>query len=200
MPSAKKYVRAELLERAIALFWRKGFNGTTTAELVAALGVNRKSMYAEFGSKQGLFEAALAHYDGHQLSMVLRRLEAPEASLDTIRGAFEGYARANEGRIRGLGCLLTNTAVDRGALEPSVGPFVDGYLARVAAAFRHALGRARAAGTLADTADVDQLAHFFTMSLVGMAALVRAEAPVEQTWAAARVVGTVVDLHTVVPA
>ena len=60
MGRAKQYDRSQLLDRAISLFRRQGFHGTTTAQLVAALEVNRKSMYAEFGSKQGLFEAALA--------------------------------------------------------------------------------------------------------------------------------------------
>jgi AcrR family transcriptional regulator len=55
----KQYDRSDLLERAVGLFRRHGFNGTSTADLVEALGVNRKSMYAEFGSKQGLFEAVL---------------------------------------------------------------------------------------------------------------------------------------------
>lgn len=58
MGRQKQYDRTELLDRAVELFRRQGFNGTTTAELVAELDVNRKSMYAEFGSKQELFEAA----------------------------------------------------------------------------------------------------------------------------------------------
>ena len=53
MGRAKQYDRTNLLDRAVELFRRHGFNGTSTAELVAELGVNRKSMYAEFGSKQG---------------------------------------------------------------------------------------------------------------------------------------------------
>ncbi len=57
MSRAKQYDRTELLDRAVELFRRQGFNGTSTAELVAEFGVNRKSMYAEFGSKQQLFEA-----------------------------------------------------------------------------------------------------------------------------------------------
>ena len=77
MGRAKQYERTELLDRAVELFRRQGFNGTSTAELVAELGVNRKSMYAEFGSKQGLFEAALERYDQEHLSNVLAPIEAP---------------------------------------------------------------------------------------------------------------------------
>ena len=56
MPSPKGYKREEVLDRAIELFRRQGYSATSTAELVDELGMNRKSMYAEFGSKQELFE------------------------------------------------------------------------------------------------------------------------------------------------
>ena len=79
MGRSKQYDRTELLDRAVELFRRQGFNGTSTAELVAELGVNRKSMYAEFGSKQELFEATLEHYNAKHLTSVLAPLEAPDA-------------------------------------------------------------------------------------------------------------------------
>ena len=63
MSRPKQYDRTELLDRAVELFRRGGFNGTSTAALVDELGVNRKTMYAEFGSKQELFEAVLERYD-----------------------------------------------------------------------------------------------------------------------------------------
>ena len=58
MGRTKQYERTKLLDRAVELFRNQGFNGTSTAELVDELGINRKSMYAEFGSKEELFEAA----------------------------------------------------------------------------------------------------------------------------------------------
>ena len=118
MSGIKQYDRTELLDRAVELFRRQGYTGTSTAELVAELGVNRKSMYAEFGSKQGLFESALERYDQEHLSNVLAPIEAPDAGADTIRDAFAGYAAASEGWERGRGCLLCNTAVERAALDP----------------------------------------------------------------------------------
>ena len=127
MSRPKQYDRTELLNRAVELFRRQGFNGTSIAELVSELGVNRKSMYAEFGSKQQLFEAALEHYDSNHLTRVLAPLEAPSASLNGIRQAFHAYASASEGLFRGLGCLLCNTAVERSALDPGSGQFVAAY-------------------------------------------------------------------------
>ncbi|NIN49266.1 MAG: TetR/AcrR family transcriptional regulator, partial [Gemmatimonadales bacterium] len=97
------------------------------------------SMYAEFGSKQELFEAALEHYDRNHLTRVLAPIEAPDAGIDAIRQAFAGYASASEGWFQGRGCLMCNTAVERGALDPASGRFATAYLDRINRAFRHAL-------------------------------------------------------------
>ena len=188
MGRAKQYDRKVLLDKAVELFRRQGYHGTSTAELVATLGVNRKSMYAEFGSKQQLFEATLAHYDDHHLARVLFPLEAEGAQLDSIRQAFRSYAAASEGPFNGLGCLMCNTAVERGALEPGSERFVDAYLQRLQRAFRHALANARSVGEIDQSVDIDEIAGFLTTSLIGMAASIRAQAPPSQLWASYEVI------------
>ena len=195
MGRTKQYDRAELLDRAVELFRRQGFNGTSTAELVDELGVNRKSMYAEFGSKQELFEATLEHYDRFHLSRVLAPIEAPDAGVDSIREAFAGYATASEGWFNGRGCLLCNTAVERGALDPAIGRFTSAYLDRLTRAFRHALGNGLKSGDIRGDADLDELAAYFTTALVGVAACIRAEAPSHQLHAACRIATDVLDMY-----
>lgn len=186
MPGAKGYNREELLDTAIELFRRQGYAGTSTAELVEALGVNRKSMYAEFGSKQGLFEAALERYSAVNLTRVLAPIEAEDADAGSIRQAFGIYAGASEGPFAGLGCLMANTAVERAALDPGADRFVQAYLARLKSGFARALANASAAGQVSDTLDLDELADFFAMSIVGVSALIRAKAPPAQVHAACR--------------
>ena len=193
MGRAKQYDRTELLDRAVELFRRQGFNGTSTAELVAELGVNRKSMYAEFGSKQGLFEAALERYSQEHLSRVLAPIEAPNAGADAIRQAFADYAAASKGWARGRGCLMCNTAVERAALDPGSRRYVDAYLERLTNAFRHTLGNAQRSGEIDATADLDELAAFFTIALIGVAACIRAEAPPDQVRAASQVATSMLD-------
>ena len=195
MGRTKQYDRERLLDRAVELFRRQGFNGTSTTELVDELGVNRKTMYAEFGSKQGLFLAALERYDSKHLTRVLSPIESPDAGVDAIRKAFTDYAAASEGWFNGRGCLMCNTAVERGAIDPESGRFVAAYLARLTRAFRHALGNAQRSGDLAEDADIDELASFFTTALIGVAACVRAEAPPDQLYAASRVATSMLDAH-----
>ena len=124
---------------------------------------------------------------------MLAPLEADDAGLAAIRAAFEGYAAAGEGPFRGLGCLLCNTAVERGALPPASGRYVDAYFDRLTRAFLHALGNARRDGAIDAAADVDEAAGFLTTALIGIAAGVRGEAPPAQLWAAHNVVSRVVD-------
>jgi TetR/AcrR family transcriptional repressor of nem operon len=150
-------------------------------------------MYAEFGSKQQLFEAALEHYNNKHLTGVLAPLEAPDASIEAIRQAFHGYASASEGPFRGLGCLMCNTAVERAALDPGSARYVDAYLERLKQAFRHALSNAQQCGEIGLNVDLDEMAGFLTTALIGMAASVRAVAPPAQLWAAYGVVTKVVE-------
>jgi TetR/AcrR family transcriptional repressor of nem operon len=193
MSRPKQYDRTDLLDRAIELFRRQGFNGTSTQELVDELGVNRKSMYAEFGSKQELFEAALERYGTEHLSRVLAPIEAPDAGAGAIRAAFDSYAVASDGWASGRGCLMCNTAVERGALDPGSGRHVAAYLARLTRAFRAALDNAQRDGDVATDADLDELASFFTTALIGVAACIRAEASPDQVRAACRVATAVLD-------
>ena len=186
MPSPKGYKREEVLDRAIELFRRNGYSATSTADLVEELGMNRKSMYAEFGSKQELFEAALQRYSDINLSRVLAPIEAPDANAQSIKDALLGYASASETKFSGLGCLMANTAVERAALDPGSAKFVDAYLERLTKGFRNALENARADGDVSDEADLDDLAAFFAMSVVGISALLRAKATSEQMYAASR--------------
>ncbi len=187
MSRPKQYERIELLDKAIELFRRQGYSATSTAELVDELGVNRKSMYAEFGSKQELFEAALERYNQEHLSNVLAPIEAPDADLDTIRQAFASYADASDGWVRGRGCLMCNTAVERAALDPGAERYVAAYLERLTKAFHHALGNGQQLGQLDPEVDLDDLAAFLTMALIGVVASIRAKAAPDQVRASTRV-------------
>ena len=186
MPSPKGYKREAVLDRAIELFRKQGYAATSTAELVEKLEMNRKSMYAEFGSKQELFEAALERYSEINLSRVLAPIESPDANAQTIREAFNGYASASETKFRGLGCLMANTAVERAALDPGSAKFVDAYIERLEKGFRNALENALEDGDVSEDAVLDDLAAHFVNSVVGISALLRAKATPEQMYAAGR--------------
>ena len=126
---------------------------------------------------------------------MLAPIEAPDAGVDAIRQAFFGYASASEGWFHGRGCLLCNTAVERGALDPASGQYVAAYLERITRAFRNALEKGRRAGDLDETVDLDEMAAFLTTALIGVAACIRAEAPPAQLHAACKLATSILDIH-----
>src|SRR3954465_13916988 len=67
------------LDKALHVFWRKGFEGASLPDLTKAMGINRPSMYAAFGNKEQLFRKALDRYATGPAGYVCAALEAPTA-------------------------------------------------------------------------------------------------------------------------
>ena len=69
----------EALDRALEVFWARGYEGATLPELTKAMGINRPSLYAAFGNKEQLFHKALDRYQTGPQSFVNEALEKPTA-------------------------------------------------------------------------------------------------------------------------
>jgi TetR/AcrR family transcriptional repressor of nem operon len=186
MGRKKSYKRDELVGKAVEIFRDHGFSGTSAEMLVQGLGVNRYSLYAEFGNKQGLFDAALKRYDEEVVERNFGPLESPGAGIDEIRALLEFFATASEGPAAGRGCLLCNTAVEFGPDDPSGAGFVQRYFERLSRAFHAALNNARDNGDLRRSVDPRGEADFFTASVLGLFVMLRAKAPPAVIQSAAR--------------
>jgi TetR/AcrR family transcriptional repressor of nem operon len=187
MGRKKSYDRDELVGKAVEMFRDHGFAGTSAEMLVEGLGVNRYSLYAEFGSKQGLFDAALQRYDDEVLGRNFGPLESPGAGVREVRALLEFFGAAGKGPASGRGCLLCNTAVEFGPEDPSGAGFVQRYFERLSKAFHAALENARRDGDLHRSVDPREEASFFTASVLGLFVMVRAKAPAALIESAARV-------------
>ena len=177
MGRTKTYDRDVLIGQAMEMFRDYGFAGTSTQMLVEGLAVNRFSLYAEFGSKQGLFDAALERYDAEVVERNFGPLEAPGAGVAEVRALLEFFGSAGEGPASGRGCLLCNTAVEFGPGDPSGAGFVQRYFTRLSDAFRTALTNARESGALRASVDPREEADFFTAAVIGLFVMLRAKAP-----------------------
>src|SRR6202795_5027981 len=98
------------LEKAMRLFWAKGYEGTSVADLTETLGISRPSLYAAFGDKQSLFRAALERYTAGPAGYVATALGKPtarEVAEHLPRGAADLQASSsNPG-----GCLTINGGI-----------------------------------------------------------------------------------------
>ena len=173
----KTYDRDVLIEKAMEIFRDHGFAGTSTQMLVEALGVNRYSVYAEFGSKQELFDAALKRYDEKVIQRSFGPLEGPGAGIAEVRALLEFFGNAKKSPALGRGCLLCNTAVEFGPDDPSGAGFVQRYFKRLSMAFKAALEHARSQGKLHQSVDPRTEADFFTACVLGLFVMLRAKAP-----------------------
>ena len=177
MGRKKKYDRDDLIEKAMETFRDHGFAGTSTQMLVEELGVNRFSLYAEFGSKQGIFDAALERYNEQVVERNFGPLEAPTAGVEEVRALLLFYASASRGPALGRGCLLCNTAVEFGPLDPGGTEFVKRYFEYLSTAFYKALSNAHSRGELRNSIAPREEADFFTASVLGLFVMIRAKAP-----------------------
>jgi TetR/AcrR family transcriptional repressor of nem operon len=173
----KTYDRDELIGEAMEMFRDHGFAGTSTQMLVDGLAVNRYSLYAEFDTKQGLFDAALKRYDDEVLGHSFGPLEAPDAGLPEIRTLLEFYALASDSPGWGRGCLLCNTAIEFGANDPGGAGYIERYFERLSGAFTTALSNAHRTGQLKAAVDPSREADFLTASVLGIFVMLRAKAP-----------------------
>jgi TetR/AcrR family transcriptional repressor of nem operon len=177
MGRRKGYDRDQLLSMAMEVFRDKGFAGASAETLVASLGVNRYSIYAEFGSKQALFEEALKRYDQENVANNFGPLEAPDAGLEEVHELLKFFSSASKSPAWGRGCLLCNTAVEFGPDDPTGEGFIQKYFQRLSSAFRNALENAVDQGQLDKSVDPDVEASFLTSSVLGLFVMLRAKAP-----------------------
>ncbi|MEV5827240.1 TetR/AcrR family transcriptional regulator [Spirillospora sp. NPDC052242] len=166
------------VERAMQVFWRKGYAGTTPQDLVDAIGIGKGSLYNAFGSKHGLFERALRRYRDDQAAALVELLERPGPVKERLRGALEMLVAmdlADEGR---RGCMAVNTAAELGRGDPEASELVRRMLDRTEAAFRTAVEEGRRAGEIAPERDAAALASLLVNTVVGLRLLARvAEGP-----------------------
>src|SRR5580693_3517579 len=94
MPSGRtrQFDVDEALDRALEVFWARGYEGATLPELTRAMGINRPSLYAAFGNKEQLFHKALARYQTGPQSFVNEALKKPAARA-VVEAIFSGFVR-----------------------------------------------------------------------------------------------------------
>jgi TetR/AcrR family transcriptional repressor of nem operon len=168
------YDRQELLRCATALFWERGFAGTSVDDIVEAAGVSRSSLYAAFPDKNALFLAALEHYLQTVTHAKLEQLARGKRASSAIRRFFlELAAERPSANAPAHGCLLTNTAVEIGAGQDRIAKCVRNAFARLEQALTARLAQAREQGDLLADADPGQFARQLVTFVQGLRVMTR---------------------------
>jgi len=158
----------QALDRALAVFWRKGYEGASLSDLTGAMRINRPSLYAAFGNKEALFRRALDRYAEGPAAYFREALGEPTALAVVERLWRTAVARLTDPRSP-PGCLMVQSALACGDEAESVRREVAGRRAAGVVALRERFSRAVAEGDLPPHADPGALARYVAAVNHGMA-------------------------------
>lgn len=150
------------------LFRDRGFEGTSTRELSAAIGIGPGSLYAAFGNKEGLYLAALQLHREHLASTVGRAVDPARDIRAVLRDLLEQAYSGGDPKYWGPGCLLLRAAAERGGRSPRVDRLLRDSLISVEEAFAEMIRGGQRSGQLSDELDAAATAHFLVTTVQGL--------------------------------
>ena len=155
----REFDETEVVERAMEVFWREGYGGTSLNDLLEETGIGRASLYRTFGDKRGLFLRAIERYIDGSFAAVDQCLEGTDSPIAGLRALVEMW-RKHAQASDFIGCLMFNSLSEFGATdEPELLERVSNGVSGIEQRLERALGRARDAGELAPDADLAQIRH-----------------------------------------
>ncbi|MEU7337898.1 TetR/AcrR family transcriptional regulator [Streptomyces sp. NPDC007074] len=169
MARTKEFDPDAVLQSALELFWRRGYEATSMADLVEHLEIGRASIYATFGSKHELYLKALDRYVEMRDPLVLEELSQPGPAMPAIRSVVRRFAaEATSPEVRQAGCFITNTAAELAPHDPAAARRVEISWDHVETPLYSALVRAQAQGELPEDRDPRALARMLLVLLQGV--------------------------------
>jgi TetR/AcrR family transcriptional repressor of nem operon len=169
----REFDSEQVLDAAMAVFWKHGYAGTALGDLEAATKLGRQSLYGAFGDKRGLFTRVVDRY----FEVVLRPhvidvLDAPgsgRTNVEKIIRSWEAAASAPEFN----GCLVGNSSSELGLHDPEMAELLRKKLDLMEAAFHRALTRAQKAGEIGAALDPRALARSLLVTAQGLSIVCR---------------------------
>jgi AcrR family transcriptional regulator len=167
----------QALDAALQVFWRNGYQAASLAELTAAMGISKPSMYAAFGNKEQLYLQALQRYQQQQLSRHADALAREQDLTAALRSFLRSVAdMVVTGPGRPGGCMVVTSAVSCDLTRlpaPIVNALSETVHRSTFELLETRLGKAVAQGQLPDTIDIRQLADYFASLMSGMAVMAK---------------------------
>ncbi|MCG7992440.1 MAG: TetR/AcrR family transcriptional regulator [Candidatus Thiodiazotropha lotti] len=113
----RSFDKSAALDKAMRLFWKNGYSGTSVSDLTELLGINKPSLYAAFGNKEQLFTSALQHYRSSYGEPVLDKLDNPQSLplRDRIQAYMTGVIDLVSDQHSPKGCLFVKSSCESGS-------------------------------------------------------------------------------------
>ena len=192
----RAFDREAALAQAMRLFWTKGYEATSIADLTDTMGIAAPSLYAAFGSKEALYVEALRHYGENYDGMVWDRFRAANTARDAILFYLLDSAAALTGSLgpQPLGCMVTLSSVGCEG-QSALGDLMRSSRAVTLDRLEKRLSQAVTDNELPATVDLHALARFVQTVQSGMSILARDGASRDELEAVARIAMLGWDAH-----
>ncbi|WP_119792492.1 TetR/AcrR family transcriptional regulator [Flavobacterium anhuiense] len=174
MARTKEFNEDQALDKAIEIFWYKGYNGTSAQDLVNHLGLSRSSLYDTFGDKQKLFVKSLKRYQKQNLDSLNELFENAENIKTALTEIFkQAVIESLQDRIT-KGCFMVNSAVELAMHDPEIAKIVHDNQKVVEDVFCNAVRKGQELGQISEKQDARSLARFIFNNYSGIRVLARA--------------------------
>ncbi|MHC0441258.1 TetR/AcrR family transcriptional regulator [Flavobacterium sp. 3-210] len=174
MARTKEFNEDQALDKAIEIFWHKGYNGTSAQDLVTHLGLSRSSLYDTFGDKQKLFVKSLQRYQQQNEESLKLLFENAENIKTALTEIFkQAVIESLQDRIT-KGCFMVNSAVELAMHDPEIGKIVHDNQKAVEEVFYQAIKKGQESGQISDKQEARSLARFIFNNYSGIRVLARA--------------------------
>lgn len=168
MARTREFDTDAALAHAMEVFWCKGYDGTSIADVEGATGVMRGSLYAAFGSKDGLYHAVLDRYRQQLAAPMLAALQDGAEVRALVRDLMVGLTEQAVADEHRRGCLMVNAATERLAHDPAVARRVRDTVQAMEDALAVALGAAQDRGAIRRDRSARALARFLVLTVQGL--------------------------------
>jgi AcrR family transcriptional regulator len=167
MARSKEFDRDAALEAAIVTFATRGFEGTSTDDLLQSMKIGRQSLYDTFGDKRQLYLAALRKYSEGSFAAIQAIFDKSASPAAGIEGVLLDFAR-NPRRLGSTSCLGVSSICEFGRSDPDVAKLNDEAGGLLEKAFERQVRAAIEAGEMDATLHPREVARFLTTTICGM--------------------------------
>ena len=172
----RAYDAGTALDAALKIFWARGYSGTSVDDLTAAMKMSKPSVYAAFGNKQAVYEAAVHHYVATIGSGYLKPLVAEPTLLEGLLGFYAAVIEVVTGKHGPLGCVVACTLPAEAGDSKEAQQLLSTVFAQLDGAIVARLRKAQAAGELAKDADAMLLGQIVTSGMFALSIRARSGA------------------------
>ncbi|WP_417530693.1 TetR/AcrR family transcriptional regulator [Marinobacter lipolyticus] len=168
-----RYDRKVALEKAVGLFWEKGYHGSSMKQIEHALDMRPGSIYATFGSKDGLFSEALASYAERGGREMAAHLEQYDSIVDGLQDYLRTIATScgPDTEAPSRACMIVKTLLESSNTHSELAAQANSILAAIEHALKSALEQAKGRGELIATADCSRLARLLQAQIMALRAM-----------------------------